>query len=173
MARDQQRGRGRFQGRGGRSGRGGGRRNRKSGPRTTSPAAGQQRLLQFSPNLGGKQHTATYATVKEAIIQYIQRTFKDGHDTAESIENGVLINLDSEKPKREISKETDPVKAQVEQAGLDIMFQAEVNRFTERRENLRQNMVKAYALIFCNLVTKQCRQKWSHTSILRVKLRTT
>ncbi len=90
-------GRGRSQGRGG--GRGGGRGNQ--GPRYGSKApptsTAQHKLLQFAPIAQGKP-TATYATVKEAIVQHIQKNFKDGQDVAESIEKGVLYDLSSVEP---------------------------------------------------------------------------
>ncbi len=49
-----------------------------------------------------------------------------------------------------MSAQDDPAKAKIEQAGLDIKYQAQFQRFLEREDNLRQALVKAYALIFSN-----------------------
>ncbi len=89
MGREQHRGRGCFQGRGG--GRGGGRGNQgpRSGSKGPPTSTTQHKVLQFAPIAQGKP-TATYATVKEVIVQYIQKNFKDGQDIAKSIEKGVL-----------------------------------------------------------------------------------
>jgi hypothetical protein len=108
----------------------------------------------FTPHVQGKPQAATYATVKDAIVQHIQKTFKDGQDVAESIEKGVLFDLRSMQPVRGISTETDPTRAALEQTGLDIKYQEEFRRFLDRQDNLRQGMVKAYALIFSNYCNK-------------------
>ncbi len=78
-------------------------------------------MLQFAPIAQGKP-TATYATVKEAIVQHIQKNFKDGQDVAESIEKGVLYDLSSVEPTRTLSALEDPAKAAIEQSGLDIKY---------------------------------------------------
>ncbi|MGC8553840.1 MAG: hypothetical protein ACP5O7_13425, partial [Phycisphaerae bacterium] len=114
----------------------------------------QQKVMMFAPNSQGKPQTATYATVKEAIIQQVQKTFKDGQDVAESIEKGMPFDLSSVEPTRSISAEEDPVKATLEQTGLDIKYQEELRRYLDRKDNLRQGMVKAYALIFSNYCSR-------------------
>ena len=156
MAREppQNRGRGRFQGRGGRPGRGGGRKSQRSGQKNASTTPSQQKVLQFAPNAQGKPQTATFATVKEAIIQQIEKTFPDGHDIAVSIKKGVLYDLDSEAPVWKISTNADPDEARREQDGFNMLYQSKLNSFVQHEENLRKGMVTAYALIFsyCNNV---------------------
>ena len=154
MAREHQgRGRGRFQGRrGGRAGRGGGRGHQGSTPRTYTPAAKQQEKI-FAPHVQGKAQAATYATVKDTVVQYIQKTFRDGNDIAQSLKDGKVIDLSGEEPQRLISNADDMETAQLEQGGLDIKYQEELRRFLDRKDNLRQGLTKAYALIFstyCN-----------------------
>ncbi|MGC9191043.1 MAG: hypothetical protein ACP5FR_04005, partial [Candidatus Micrarchaeia archaeon] len=85
--------------------------------------------MMFAPNSQGKPQTATYATVKEAIIQQVQKTFKDGQDVAESIEKGMPFDLSSVEPTRSISAEEDPVKATLEQTGLNIKYQEELRHY--------------------------------------------
>ena len=154
MARDQQgRGQGRFGGRrGGRAGRGGGRGHQ--GPRGNyTPAAKQQEKI-FAPHVQGKAQAATYATVKDAIIQYIQKNYRDGNDVAQSLKDGKAYDLSSEQPERQLSENEVIADAAREQAGLDIKYQEELRQFVIRKDNLRQNMIKAYALIFSNYCNK-------------------
>ena len=138
MGREQQaRGRGRSQGvRGNRYGRGGARRYQNSSPRISSPIV-KQLDLKFAPHIQGKPQTATYATVKDAVIQFVQKTFKDGNDIAQSLKDGKVYDLDKEEPEREISTATDATKATLEQAGFDIKYQEELRCFYDRRDNLR------------------------------------
>ena len=76
--------------------------------------------LKFTPHVQGKLQVATYATVKDSIIQHIQKTFKDGNDVAQSLKDGVVFDLNKQEPEREISEVKDPDKAAFEQAGFDI-----------------------------------------------------
>jgi hypothetical protein len=34
----------------------------------------------FVPHIQGKPQQATYATVKEAVVQYVQKNYKNGYD---------------------------------------------------------------------------------------------
>ena len=92
--------------------------------------------------------------MKETILQHIQKTYKGGNDIARSLEDLKVFNLKDEKPKREISKEEIPSEAAIEQAGMDITYQEELRRFLDRQDNLRENMYKAYALIYTNYCTR-------------------
>jgi len=127
MTRDQQgRGRGHFQGqRGNRSGRGGARRYQGSSPRSGTPTP-KPLDFKFTPHVQGKPQVATYGTVKDAIIQFIQKTFKDGNDVAQSLKDAKIIDLNKDEPVREISKQSDADKAAFEQAGYDIKYQEEL-----------------------------------------------
>ena len=42
----------------------------------------------------------TYDTIKDHIVQYVQRTYKHGHDIAKSLRTLKKIDLDKEMPKR-------------------------------------------------------------------------
>ena len=155
MAREQQgRGWGHSQGpRGNQYGWGGTRRYQSTSPRTNSPVI-KQLDLKFTPHVQGKPQAATYATVKNTVIQFIQKTFKDGNDIAQSLKDGKVYNLSKEEPEREISKAMDVTKATLEQACFDIKYQEELRHFYDRKDNLRQGLTKAYALIFSNYCNK-------------------
>ncbi len=155
MAREHQgRGRGHSQSpRGNQYGRGGARRYQGTSPRTNSPMV-KQLDLKFTPHVQGKLQAATYTTIKDAVIQFIQKTFKDGNDIVQSLKDGKVYDLSKEEPEREISKAMDATKATLEQVGFDIKYQEELCCFYDRRDNLRQGLTKAYALIFSNYCNK-------------------
>ena len=56
--------------------------------------------MKFAPQTVGKSPSHTYDTVKDHILQYIQRTYKHGFDTAESLRALKLVDLDPNKPVR-------------------------------------------------------------------------
>ena len=127
MARDQQgRDRGCFQGRrGGRQGQRSGRAQGSPSPRTTIPMAKQQEKI-FAPHVQGKPQSATYATVKDAIIQFIQKTYKDGNDVAQSLKDGKEFDLASIEPTRGIAIDTDENVAALQQGGLDTKKSSDI-----------------------------------------------
>ena len=106
MGRDQQSrgGKGRNNGgRGGQRGRGTGGR---AGGRGGRSSKGQTTLeLKFAPHTQGTSKYATYATVKEAVMQQVQKTFKGGNDIAHCLKDLKEIDLKQEEPKRAISEE--------------------------------------------------------------------
>ena len=67
----------------------------------------KQSDLKFAPHVQGKGQTATYATVKEAIIQYVQNTFKDGNDVAQLLKDLKVFDKRKEEPATIISEEAD------------------------------------------------------------------
>ena len=119
----------------------------------------KQQYLKFAPHVQSKAQTATYASVKDAIAQYILKTFKDGNDVAQLIKDGKLFDLSKEEPTRTMSQAIDADAAAIEQVGLNIKYQEELRRFLDRRDNLRQGLVKAYALIFSNYCNKRMQNR--------------
>ena len=81
--------------------------------------------MKFHPHGGSKPLTATYDTVKDSIIQYVQKEYNRGQDVAVSLRDMSLIDLQPDMPTRVLSTETDAAKAQIEQQGLDIQYEAE------------------------------------------------
>jgi hypothetical protein len=144
-------GRGRGRGRQPSPGRGRGRFTE----RTTSNKKPQERELKFSPvnNIQGKGTVAPYATTKDAVIQHIRKNYKAGIDVGKSIEDGVKLDLLSMKPVRQLSTAEDDDKT-IEQAGLDIEYQADYEEYRARTRELDQGLDKAYALIFSTYCSK-------------------
>lgn len=159
MGRDQ-RGRGRYQS--GRGTRGGGRSNQgpRSGPRNASTNHNKPHnlVLQFAPQVQGKPQ-ATYATVKEAIINHIKKTFDDGDDVAQSLRDGKAFDLSTVQPVRKISILTEPDQAMNDQVGLDMILQGQINRYVIREDNFRKNMLKAYVVILDNYCDKTLKSR--------------
>jgi hypothetical protein len=117
-------------------------------------ANSQIKEIKFSPHTQGKAQSATYATVKDAIIQHVQKTYKDSNDVAQSLKEATMIDLTKEKPVRSISTQEDATKASVEQSGMDREYQEELRRFLDHEDSLHQGLYKAYALIIGNYCTR-------------------
>jgi hypothetical protein len=116
--------------------------------------------MKFYPHGSGKKGQAvTYATVKDHIVSYVQRTYKYGKDIAVSLRDLEKKDLTTERPKRLISAETDVDKKKLEQDGFDMIYQAEIKQYLERERALEENMDKAYALIFGTYCSKAI-QSW-------------
>jgi hypothetical protein len=92
--------------------------------------------------------------VKDHIVQYLQKTCRNGQDAAVSIRNLEVIDLTSHEPSRGSSTRIDNAENLKQQAGMDIIHQAELERYLERNDTLEQNLTKAYALIFSTYCNK-------------------
>ena len=108
----------------------------------------------FTPQSNGKVNNASYATVKETIVQYVQKNYKGGHDIAKSLKDLKVIDLQSEEPTRTMSTETDAAAKASEQNGFDIKYQEELRMYLDRKKTLNEGLNKAYALIFTNYCTR-------------------
>ena len=158
-------------GRGNSGGRGSG--NRSQGKKTNKHKENFPKTkpleLKFAPQ-SGRTITATYASVKEAVIQHIQKTYKNGFDVAQSLEDMQLIDLDKEKPIRQISTESEATAKAIEQDGFNIDYQEQLRCHYDRRDALKEGMNKAYALIFTNYCTETMQsQLEAHTEFAMIK----
>jgi hypothetical protein len=137
-------------GQGNRGGHGRGRFQGRQGRSTNS----KQLEVKFFPHgIGRESQTVTYETAKDHIVQHVQKTYKHRQGIAVSLRDLKQKDLLSLVPTREQSTGTYPVTMSNEQAGMDIMYQAELERYLEQKDTLKQNLTKAYMLIFnlyCN-----------------------
>jgi hypothetical protein len=92
--------------------------------------------------------------VKDHIVQFIQKTYKNGQDTAASIRNLVVMDLTSHTPDRAIATAADSAANQNKQTGIDSLYQAEPERYLDRKYMLEQNLARAYAVIFSTYCNK-------------------
>jgi hypothetical protein len=110
--------------------------------------------MKFYPHgIGKDQPAVTYDTVKDHIVQYIQKTYRNSQDAAVSIRKLAVMNLTPHEPVRGSATRSDKAEKLEQQAGMDIMYQAKLERYLDRKDTLEQNLARAYALIFspyCN-----------------------
>jgi hypothetical protein len=118
-------------------GRGFGRGQGRFSGRTYTTLKAPERELKFSPiQYQGSTLAATYATVRDAIIQQIEKTYKGGSYVGKSLEDMKEVDLTTAVTIRNIATAADPDAKIVEQAGLDIMYDNEVGRYLDRKETL-------------------------------------
>jgi hypothetical protein len=111
--------------------------------------------MKFFPHgIGRDRQAVSYDTVKDHIVQYVQKTYRNGQDAAVSIRNLAVMDLTPHEPTRSISRDVDATANLKAQAGKDIMCQAKLERYLERKDTLEQNLTKAYALIFSTYCDK-------------------
>ena len=150
---------GRGRGRGGKGGHGG-RSSSSNGPE-----------MKFYPHGSGKGQSVTYATVKDHIINYVQRTYRHGKDVALSLRNLEKEDLSTIRPQRMVSTNDDVTVKAVEQAGLDIDYQEEMKQFLDRKRALDENLDKAYALIFGTYCSKSIQSRVEEHPEFETKIR--
>ena len=110
--------------------------------------------MKFSPLSQGNTNYATYTTVKDALIQQIQKTFKGGQDIAKSLKEMKKFDFTKDEPTREISTETDDKLNELEQTGLDIKYQEKLRRHLDKADAAASDWPRAFALIYSNYCTK-------------------
>ncbi len=111
--------------------------------------------MKFYPHgIGRDRQAVTYDTVKDHIVQQIQKNYKNGQDAGVSIRDLVVKDLTPYAPTRGTAADTDAADNVKQQAGMDILYQAELERYLERKDTLEQNLTKAYALIFSTYCNK-------------------
>ena len=104
--------------------------------------------MKFYPHGSGRKgQSVTYATVKDNIVSFIQRSYRYGKDIAVSLRDLQKKDLSTERPTRMISNKTGDDK-KLEQDGFDMIYQAEIKQFLERERALEDSLDTAYALIF-------------------------
>ena len=93
--------------------------------------------MKFYLHGSGKQtQTVTYATVKDNIVSYIKQSYHYGMDAAVSLRDLSKKDLQSEQPVEQISTESDNNVRSLEQDGFDMIYQAEIKQFIERKKAL-------------------------------------
>jgi hypothetical protein len=101
--------------------------------------------MKFFPHgIGRDRQAVSYDTVKDRIVQYVQKTYRNGQDAAVSIRNLVVMDLTPHEPStRGISRDVDATANLKAQAGKDILYQAKLERYLERKDTLEQNLTES------------------------------
>ena len=146
------------QGRGrGRSGysSGRGRGGRFNQNRSQKKTESKKTLQDYTYYIGSAKQASDYSTVTKYLINYIRKTYTNGDDVANALEEGKTVDVDKWKPQPRAStkdKQTQKEEYEAEIKYNDIMFGAEVESWIKRKDLYRSNVGKAYALFYerCN-----------------------
>jgi hypothetical protein len=136
----------------GQSGRNQGRGSQDGKPKSNTGSSKAPEMKFVPHRIGKERQTVTYQTVKDYIIQLVQKSFKNEKDVADSLRKMEKIDMTKHMLMRKISQDTGADKA-MEQEGFDMLYKAEINIYTKRRHEFEDNMNKTYSLIFlqhCN-----------------------
>ena len=111
--------------------------------------------IKFVPYYTGKQQMVTYDTVKEHVIQQIQKSFKYGSDMVKLIRDRQYGTIGAGKPVRQLAATgngRDDIK--IEQDGYDLEYTENLPNYNTRLYTHKENKHKAYSLIFgyCNKI---------------------
>jgi hypothetical protein len=103
----------------------------------------QPKDMKFGVFLPNKPPPATYASVKEAVVHHFTKLKQ--HDVAESLEDMVVEQL--EKTIRVMSTKKDENEAKIEQDGLDMEYNGELDDYRKRKKELEDGLKQAYSVI--------------------------
>jgi hypothetical protein len=107
----------------------------------------------FTPHTTSKSRRATFSTVKDHLVNKIQRDFKGGKDIADSLIAMEKVDLSQYRPTLETSiLGSDSARAN-EQKQFDMIFRAKIEKFIEQENDLEQGLPKAYSLIYSTYCT--------------------
>jgi hypothetical protein len=99
------RGGGRGQSSSGRNGNNRGKGNQDGKPRNNTGSNKTLEMKLVPHGIGKDRQTVTYQTVKDYIIQLVQKSFRNGKDVADSLRRMEKIDMTKNVPIRKISRE--------------------------------------------------------------------
>ena len=88
-----------------------------------------------------------------------KKSYNNGQDIAKSLRDLAIKDLSPLLPIRGQASSTDATIQANEQAGMDILYQAELERYLDRKATLEQNLCKSYALIFSTYCNKRMQNR--------------
>ena len=100
-----------------------------------------------------KGNYGTYNSVKECIIQEVQKKYRHGSDIAKSIRDGKLVDLSIDEPTRKLSNKGTAEEKAIDQDGLNIRYQEELRVHLDRKSVLHENQSKAFSLVLSTYCT--------------------
>jgi hypothetical protein len=115
--------------------------------------------MKFEPHgIGKERQTVTHQTVKDNIIQLVQKSFRNGRDVADSLRKMEKIDIKKHMRTRKISQETGKDKV-MEQEGYDMLYKAAIEIYTKRRHEFEDNINKTYSFIFLQHCNKTIQER--------------
>jgi hypothetical protein len=98
----------------------------------------------FTPHTTSKTRRATFSTVKDHLVNKIQRDFKGSKDIADSLIAMQKVDLSQYMPTMQTSTKKDNTAQANEQKQFDIIFRAKIEKFIERENDLDSFFGKSY-----------------------------
>ena len=145
---------GRGYNRGGRGGRGRGRnrgnRNRRNNNRRNNNNYNNRstkKEYKFHPQTQGKTDFASFQSVLDEILGYVQKTWDDAMDIVKSVKKMDYEDLNLLMPARELSTKTIAEGQELDQQGLDIRYKEDYRAWKKRVEAFDKNKPKFYKLL--------------------------
>jgi hypothetical protein len=161
--------RGRGTPRGGRSGGRGGRGNTRRQSNKNNNKS-QQKEMKFAPHLPGKPQQVTYASVKDAVIQHVQKTLPRGQDIVKSLEDMKVFDLTPHAPTLKQTALSGKA-GETEQNAFNIEYQERLRQFMDREQKLEENLVKTYSLIYSQYCTRAMQSRIESHPEFETKIR--
>ena len=90
----------------------------------------------FQPQAINKVQKLTFETIKDKVVQTIQKTYRNCFDCAEVIDTGIGLDKGADEPNRMITMEQEGDIAEFTQRGLDIRYQEELRQWLDQNEIL-------------------------------------
>ena len=143
--------------------------NNRYGRSGTHKSTLDKKEMKFVPQVAGKSQGYTYETVKEHILQELQKELVSGEEIATNLRKGEDTGIDMPEPKQKIAvkkemtdeEKKDPLiredyakDQRTEQAGLDIEYQVLVENMSPGRAFIRAINTR-HIQLYMGTVTKQ------------------
>ena len=151
-------------------GRGGWYRRTRSQQKTES----KKTLQDYMYYIGSPKQASNYTTVTKFLINYIRKTYNNGNDITNALEDGKTVNTELWRPSLSVSmKDLTSQKAQFEAKTEEfkILYKAKLDSWIRRKDTYRSNVSKSYALLYkqCNKAMRKQNFKLTKISQRRSK----
>ena len=102
--------------------------------------------------IGSAKQASDYIVVSQFVINHIKKTFEYGEDIGKALEDREDVDLTQLMPTLYISKSSDESLKVRENRQYEMLYEAEIQVFVQRKQIYQSNKGKAYALIWgqCN-----------------------
>ena len=132
-----------------------GRAGRFNRTRSQQKTESRKTLQDYTYYIGSAKQASDYNTVTKYLINYVRKTYTNGDDIANALDDGTPVDINDWKPTLSISakdqvKEKQEYEAETEE--YKILYKAEVDSWIRRKDTYRSNVGRAYALLYerCN-----------------------
>jgi hypothetical protein len=123
---------------------------------TESTTYNKETKYECTPHTAGRHQPVTYDTVKEYVLQEIQKELKNGSDLSVNLRKDTDSGIPIKKPIRQIVKrdktdgaeKPEEIEIRIEQEGYDMEYTLDLKEFKTRQNTYYENKFKAYTRIF-------------------------